>query len=174
MGKTSGRLVITGHDPRGRAVIVSDRIEPEIELAGAGVRARFLWGRDDIATFPDDGAVPDQAGGMPPPGGFRYSTLSIAAGATGDYHEFIVRALGDMAEPDVPGFHQTPTLDVIIVLEGELVLELDDGEQRVLGAGDSVVLNGVRHRWHNRGTETAVLAAVVIGARTTRDQRAGA
>jgi hypothetical protein len=104
------------------------------------------------------------AGPLPPPGGFRFSTLTIDAGATGDYHNFIVAALGAMAEPSNPGFHRTPTLDLITVLDGELTLEVDEGDERVLRKGDFAVLNGVRHRWHNRGATAATLAAVMIGA----------
>jgi quercetin dioxygenase-like cupin family protein len=53
---------------------------------------------------------------------------------------------------------------LIIMLDGELTLELDDGAERVMRKGDSAVLNGVRHRWHNRGTSAATLAAVMLGA----------
>jgi quercetin dioxygenase-like cupin family protein len=90
--------------------------------------------------------------------------LTIGAGATSAYHTFIVSALGAKAEPSNPGFHRTPSLDFIVMLEGELVLEVDDNVERTLHKGDFAVLNGVRHRWHNRGPTAATLAAVVIGA----------
>jgi quercetin dioxygenase-like cupin family protein len=37
-------------------------------------------------------------------------------------------------------------------------------EPKVLHPGDTVVQNGTRHRWGNRGTEPAVLAVFLIGA----------
>ena len=46
-----------------------------------------------------------------------------------------------------------------------MILELDDGVERVLRPGDTVVQNGTRHRWGNRGTEPAVLAVFITGAR---------
>jgi quercetin dioxygenase-like cupin family protein len=67
-------------------------------------------------------------------------------------------------EPDNPGMHTTDTVDFEVVLSGEVVLELDDGAEKVLRPGDAVVQNGTRHRWGNRGTEPAVLALVLIGA----------
>ena len=157
------RLVVTGHSGS-RSVIVSDQVVPAIDLAGSSVQARFLWGRDDLARFPDSGTMPPLTTALPPPGGCRFSTLTIDAGATSEYHNFIVTAMGPMAEPSNPGFHTTPSLDFILVLDGEFTLEVDDEVERVLRKGDFAVLNGIRHRWHNRGVTSATLAAVMIGA----------
>ena len=51
-----------------------------------------------------------------------------------------------------------------MILSGELILELDDGVEKVLRPGDIVVQNGTRHRWGNRGTEPAVFAVFMVGA----------
>jgi hypothetical protein len=160
----AARLVVTGHSPEGRAVFVSDAAAPELDLAGGAVRMRMLWGRDDVAAFPDSGAAPAATAAVPPPGGCRFATLTIAAGANEAYHGFIVAAMGDRAEPENPGFHRTPSLDFIVVLEGEITLELDSQQQRVMRRGDMAVLNGVRHRWANHGSAEATIAAVMIGA----------
>jgi hypothetical protein len=40
-----------------------------------------------------------------------------------------------------------------VVLSGEVILELDDGAETVLRSGGTVVQNGTRHRWGNRGGE---------------------
>lgn len=165
----AARLIVTGHTKDGRAVIVSDGAAPEFDLAGRSVRASMLWGRDDIARYPDAGIAPSVSDAVPPPGGCRFSTLTIAAGATHDYHAFIVAAMGARAEPDHAGFHRTPTLDLIYVVAGEITLEVDGGEERTLHAGDSVVLNGVRHRWHNLGAVETTIVAVMIGAHDDRD-----
>ncbi len=71
--------------------------------------------------------------------------------------------LGDAMESDNPGFHTTPTKDYVIVLSGELCLELDEGQVR-LRAGDIVVQRATRHAWHNRGTEPCAFAAVLISS----------
>jgi hypothetical protein len=56
------------------------------------------------------------------------------------------------------------TIDFEVALSGEVMLELDDGVEKVLRPGDTVVQNGTRHRWGNRGNEPAVLALFVVGA----------
>lgn len=61
------------------------------------------------------------------------------------------------------GAHATATLDYVIVLEGELELELDHGETEILRPGTCVVQRGARHTWHNRTSETAVAAFVMLG-----------
>jgi hypothetical protein len=53
-------------------------------------------------------------------------------------------------EPENSGMHTTNSVDVGIVLGGEIVLELDDGVEVMLRTGDMVVQIGTRHRWHNR------------------------
>jgi quercetin dioxygenase-like cupin family protein len=54
-----------------------------------------------------------------------------------------------------------------MVVSGEVTLELDDGEQTVLRAGDVVVQNGTRHAWRNHGTEPCTIVGVAIGADRT-------
>jgi quercetin dioxygenase-like cupin family protein len=51
-----------------------------------------------------------------------------------------------------------------IMLAGEVILELDDGAEVTLRSGDVNIQNGTRHRWHNRGTEPAVMAVAMVGA----------
>jgi mannose-6-phosphate isomerase-like protein (cupin superfamily) len=48
--------------------------------------------------------------------------------------------------------HATDTLDLMLVLGGEIVLGVDDGEVR-LGAGDAVIQRNTRHRWRVVGEE---------------------
>jgi quercetin dioxygenase-like cupin family protein len=71
----------------------------------------------------------------------------------------------DVLEPDDPGMHTTDTIDFEVILSGECVLELDDGEERVLRAGDTVIQNGTRHRWRNETSEPCVMAVFMVGAR---------
>jgi mannose-6-phosphate isomerase-like protein (cupin superfamily) len=60
--------------------------------------------------------------------------------------------------------HTTDTIDYLMILSGEVDLELDDGRMERLGAGDCVVQRGTRHAWRVRGEEPLVAAAVLIGA----------
>jgi len=70
----------------------------------------------------------------------------------------------DVLELDHPGMHTTDTVDFDVVVFGEVVLELDDGAEVVLKAGDCVIQNGTRHAWHNRSGEKCVIAVTLVGA----------
>lgn len=63
-----------------------------------------------------------------------------------------------------PMMHRTDTLDVIVMVKGEVDMLLDDGEARSLRPGDVVIQRATNHAWVNRGTETALLVAVLIKA----------
>ena len=83
--------------------------------------------------------------------------------ALADFEEHMPGLRGHM-EPDAPGMHTTSTVDFEVVLDGEVWLELDDGVEVHLKAGDTVVQNGTRHAWRNHGDTTARLAVILIGA----------
>jgi mannose-6-phosphate isomerase-like protein (cupin superfamily) len=72
--------------------------------------------------------------------------------------------LVELFEPENPGFHTTPTIDYFILLDGELHLELDNGEERLVKAGDVVIQNATRHRWRNETDRPARFAVVLVGA----------
>ena len=61
--------------------------------------------------------------------------------------------------------HRTDSTDFGIILSGNVAVELDDGVEVVLSAGDVVVQNGTRHRWRVVGDVPATLASFIIGAR---------
>ena len=59
------------------------------------------------------------------------------------------------------GFHRTETIDFVMILEGDLTLELDDGSVD-LHPGDCVVQQGTRHAWRNRSDRPVRMAAVMV------------
>jgi mannose-6-phosphate isomerase-like protein (cupin superfamily) len=67
-------------------------------------------------------------------------------------------------EPENPGMHTSDTIDFLYVVSGQAVLELDDGVEVELKAGDTVVQNGTRHRWHNRSHAPCHVVGAFIGA----------
>jgi Cupin domain len=79
----------------------------------------------------------------------------------------IVPGIAETFEIDAPGMHRTPSVDYGIMLEGELVLELDDGVTRSLRPGDVVIQNGTRHAWRNPTDAPATIAFVLVGANRT-------
>ncbi len=65
--------------------------------------------------------------------------------------------------PGHPGnMHRTDSTDYIVVMRGEVDMDLDDGSTVHLKAGDTLVQRGTAHSWVNRGTETCLAAFVMI------------
>lgn len=48
-----------------------------------------------------------------------------------------------------PLMHRTQSLDYGVVLEGSVVMELDDGSKTILNKGDIAVQRGTMHAWRN-------------------------
>jgi mannose-6-phosphate isomerase-like protein (cupin superfamily) len=170
------RCVVTGQKKDGKSVIVADnQVEPVTVELLPGAEFHRLWGSNTPPTLPTDGTAPDQSGYFPPPGGYRfgYFTLgpdSVTMPADLDLEAALTElgvklpGLAEVMEPDHPGMHTTDTVDIDVVVSGEVWLELDDGEEVNLRAGDCVVQNGTRHAWHNRTSEPAVIFVTLLGA----------
>ena len=63
-----------------------------------------------------------------------------------------------------PMMHQTPTLDYIIILSGELYLIMEEGETLLKPQGDIVIQRGTNHAWSNCSDEPCIQLAVLIDA----------
>jgi mannose-6-phosphate isomerase-like protein (cupin superfamily) len=161
------RRVVTGHDASGKSVFVSDEAVAGQPLTGF----HRLWGGDETPRFPDGGTMPAHHTYFPPIGGFRFGMFAIppdsvagsdAIGPT----DLEAEAPGLLRYMDLsdPGMHTTDTIDFEVVLEGTVMLELDDGAEVALSPGDTVVQNGTRHRWRNPGDTIAHLAVFMCGA----------
>jgi mannose-6-phosphate isomerase-like protein (cupin superfamily) len=170
------RRVVTGVRADGKSVFVSDEDVPPITLGNlVGPSFHRLWGDDATPQLPQDGTPPSQHMYFPPPGGYRLGFFTLPPDGQPlpddfDLDAFMadvaekVPGMLDVNEPDNPGMHTTETVDFEVVISGEVILELDDGAEVTLRAGDTIVQNGTRHAWHNRGTEPAVLFVALIGA----------
>ncbi|MCY1340677.1 hypothetical protein D9M68_343270 [compost metagenome] len=172
------RRVVTGHDESGRSVFLSDGPAPRHkdfqDLPGHGVAQIWCSGAGS-----EENGDPTLLYGSLIPGPGTTSLLMVnfppdtvmAAPIDPD------RALGELFdalpglfecfEPDQPGMHRTPTIDYGILLEGELWLELDDGQEKLLRAGDVIIQNATRHAWRNRSQAVAKAAFFMVGCSTT-------
>jgi len=173
--------VVTGRDKSGKSIIVSDAPAKAITVAMLPGREFYrLWGSDAMVTLPSDGTPPQQPRFFPPKNGFRFGMFTLPPATSTnaaqqpptpaelqDMEQKLPGVL-DVVEADHPGMHTTDTVDFDVVVFGEVVLELDDGAEVALKAGDCVIQNGTRHAWHNRSSEKCVIAFSLVGADRTR------
>jgi mannose-6-phosphate isomerase-like protein (cupin superfamily) len=174
------RRVVTGQDQTGKSVFVSDTEVDPIELSILpGTAFHKIWGSDVAPTLPTDGAQPSTPGYFPTTEGFRFSFFTLGPDSVALPEDLDIGAaleelgtklpgLGEAMEPENPGMHTTDTVDIDVVISGQVVLELDDGEELQLGPGDCVIQNGTRHAWRNRTNEPAVLFVTLLGAKRAR------
>jgi quercetin dioxygenase-like cupin family protein len=156
------RRVVTGHDPSGRPVIVSDGVPPRTVTSEAGHGlSELLWFTSPART-PEDGTdvVPELLGRFPGPGAATCRLIRFPGFPAGTpVDQTWLRVAGDADEQ--PGRHRSETLDLMMVLEGELTLGLDDGEY-ALGPGDAVVQRGTEHRWRVMGERSCTFLSVLM------------
>jgi Cupin domain len=171
--------VVTGHGADGRPTIVADGPLPRFveRRAIPGMADGVVWATGVGQGAPEDGAdpTPGLEPLLPPPGETRFNTVTLppdAIFAAADFDpgaaaaenaEVIPELARLMDDPENPGMHRTATVDYVIVLDGEIVLEMDGGDEVTLGQGDIVIQNVTRHAWRNRSDRGATLAVVMVG-----------
>ncbi len=169
--------IVTGHDERGRAVIVSRGPLPTVlELAAIpGTVFHEVWSTSGNPAPIDNGRDPTVGALMlpPPEHGTRFRFVDIppdtseflACGATkmqeaftevGDAHASTVRA-----DSPHPLMHRTESIDYGVVIDGEMTLVLDDSEV-ALAPGSVVVQRGTNHAWANRSGRPCRMLFVLI------------
>ena len=174
------RRVTTHKDQNGTSVFMADEwlepltlsFLPDVEffrlVSGAGP-PRVGSGAvlpEPTAFFPDAGGYSFVISTIPP-GLVRSPERMDKHAALAEAEEKLPGLLS--ASEREPGMHTSRSLDLVVILAGQVILELDDGASVDLNAGDLVVQIGARHRWHNRGSERAVILSGVIGGTVEED-----
>jgi quercetin dioxygenase-like cupin family protein len=168
------RRVVTGHDSRGKSVIVSDGPSPHV-LTIPG-RTDFgltnLWVTDG-SPAENDGNADAAARPVvlePPPGGTIFRVVEFppdrAAGGFDRKAAFAAMGADHAMDPDAtrhPGMHRTASVDYAIVLSGEIWALMDEGETRLV-AGDCLVQRGTNHAWSNRSDAPCLVAFILVSA----------
>ncbi len=143
------RRVVTGHDAHNVARVLIDGAATNWKSTSPGTVSTLIWSTDgtpaDISvgeTIEDCGAR--ILGTAPPANGSRFAVIDFPPGNSGR-------------------MHRTETIDYVIVIAGEIDMDMDDSTVH-LRAGDVMVQRGTNHAWVNRGTAPARLAFVLIDA----------
>ena len=164
------RRIITGRSAAGRSYVVADE-EPR-----ALGTFHEMWATETAPTgYGSEDEVADRWVKLEPPERgtiFRFFRVDPEDPSVvpDELERRAAKAFGSIgAEHCRPNterhayMHETRTVDYIIVLEGRVTLLLDDDEVD-LAPHDVVIQRGTNHAWINRGTEPALLAAVLIDA----------
>jgi mannose-6-phosphate isomerase-like protein (cupin superfamily) len=173
------RRIVTGHDLRGRSIVQEDGPPARVATLGgeSGTTFHEVWNtRSTPAPIDRASGEPAEPGIalLPPAGGTRIRILDIPPddGVVAALPREAVKALFEAIgaghalaqDPPHPLMHRTETIDYGIVLEGELVLILDDSET-IVRAGDIIVQRGTSHAWANRSAADARIAFILIDGR---------
>ncbi len=142
------RRIVTTHDADGKAVIGTDeQMEAREGRPGTGIYNAIMWATE---TMPVD------INGADPTG----QKMDIAPGPNGS----IFRVL-EVPPGAAPYMHRTETIDYVLVLEGEIDMELDDSEVH-MKAGDMMIQCGTNHAWANRGDKVCRIAFILMDGKS--------
>jgi len=170
------RRVVIGHNSQGRSYVeIDELVAPQLAITPTNL----LWGLWDgnltdsepIKRFaPIDGPyrLADQAGqfmakiGIFPP---QAEIDEVLAGEPGRLAAVTAGLSLPEIASDVPNvlMHETPTIDLVWVLSGEITCVLEQGEVTLL-AGDTLIQRSTNHGWTNRGNGPCVLACAMISS----------
>ncbi len=141
------RRVITGHDGNGKAIVTIDEAAKHVFVGRPGAQGINVWTTEG---FPANNDGAEDAGlrkvGTTVPNGTIFRILEFSPGLAARNH-------------------RTDSIDYIVVLSGEIDMELDESTVH-LKAGDVMVQRGTIHNWVNRGTAPCVLAVILIAAKS--------
>ncbi|KAF8181144.1 hypothetical protein K438DRAFT_1908177 [Mycena galopus ATCC 62051] len=140
------RLVVTGHTPDGTSVFTFDDIrKPFMPFGPQGAHFTSFHASSTVPAS-NTAPYPELATVLPrcPPGGVIFCITDIQPGGSAP-------------------MHRTQSVDYAVVLSGEIVLALDNGEEKTVKAGEFMVQRGANHAWHNRTQAPCRIAVVMVG-----------
>ncbi len=143
------RRFVTGHDADHVAKVLMQGPATNAKYPSPGTVSTLIWSTD---RTPADIAVGEEIedlgariiGTAPPANGTRFAIIDFPPG-------------------NQARMHRTETIDYVIVLEGEIEMDMDDSTAK-MKAGDVMVQRGTNHAWANRSNRRARVAFVLIDA----------
>jgi quercetin dioxygenase-like cupin family protein len=147
------RRIVTGHDSKGKSIVVSDGPVPNTQDVSGAASFHEIWVTAGApAPIVAKEEEPTTAGdSVPPPAnGTRLRIVDFPPGGRSP-------------------MHRTETVDYGIVLAGELQLILDDGSETTLHAGDIVIQRGTDHTWVNASDHVTRVAFFLVDGKFVDD-----
>ena len=153
------RRIVTGHDASGKSVVLSEGPPPQNHpMRGPAIGADFIEIWSVAKPVPPLTAVEASE-----PNEREFTIMPTAGHLLRILEVYPLRAGGKRTV-----MHRTQTIDYVVMIEGELVLLLEDSEV-TLRQGDVVVQRGTNHAWENRSDRTARAAFFHIDARFSEE-----
>jgi quercetin dioxygenase-like cupin family protein len=140
------RRVVTTHDVAGRAKVLFDSAAPR--------QINFREGSDTTLIWVADGLPASNVGDE--------DTSMVDIGTA--VENGAVFRIVDFSPGVAPRVHRTQSIDFAVVMSGTIWMELDDGEEVVLNAGDVLVQRGTVHNWVNKGSDICRVAFVILSS----------
>jgi mannose-6-phosphate isomerase-like protein (cupin superfamily) len=175
------RRIVTGHDAMGRSIVTEDRAAPSVHTnpKRIGYCLTQLWATDTTPAFVGNDADPTSKPLKlePPPNGTVVRIIEF--GPEGDWLDKITAedarvawsALGTSTasthregRAGHPFMHRTESVDYALVLEGEIILVLDQ-EEVLMKSGDFLVERGTNHAWANRSGRPCRMLFMLVDGR---------
>ncbi|MFQ6590979.1 MULTISPECIES: cupin domain-containing protein [Pseudomonas] len=170
------RRIVTGIDSDGKSILVSDGSAPRTRDFEhiPGFSNTVVWATESAQapTGKPEDPTPTLTAFTAPAGGSRLFVVQIPpasvfagldfAAADAEQNEHLP-GLAETFDPERPGFHRTQSVDYMVLLQGELWLELDKGPAVQVRPGHIVVQNGTYHAWTNKSDQPAVFMACSMG-----------
>jgi len=173
------RRVVTGHDAKGKAVVLIDGAATNAKLRKAtGLVSTLLWVTEESPAELSGSAdkAAREIGVAPPPRGSIFRVVdfppSVDFGVVDN--AAMLREMGIGAGQGGArhaSMHRTKSIDYAVVISGEIDMLLDDSEVH-LKAGDVLVQRGTNHAWVNRAKENCRIAFVLVDAKEPAEVRA--
>lgn len=172
------RRVVTGHDERGRAVVLSDgpapfvhvnKLDPDwysIDLWRTHETPAKIVSRAEEPTSGPRRQMPTKNGTVLRINHFPPESETVRTMTPADLLR-VFEGLGNPAAATFgkggrhPLMHRTETIDYAIVLSGQITMVMDDQDVH-LEAGDVLIQCGTNHAWSNRSKEPCMVAFILI------------
>jgi mannose-6-phosphate isomerase-like protein (cupin superfamily) len=170
-----GQRYVVGLNENGKSSVLMTGLSNVQEKANAFWRAT-LWKTKEMPidnSIPGDRSLDGGALRAPFPNGMLLRALEFwpdpdletLRKQVADVNEMVGhdKEITEAERQRHPTMHHTDTLDVGIVLRGEIYCILDEDEI-LLKPFDTVIVQGVNHGWANRGTEPCLMIGVLLDA----------
>lgn len=141
------RVVVTTHAADGTSMFGADREVPLFRPMGPAGSSFAVFDKRGAVPVNNQEATLEYTEMLPrcPPGGVIFCISNIAGNFT------------------VP-MHRTLSIDYAVVLTGEIVLRLDNGDEKTVHPGEYMIQSGTNHQWINRTNETCRIMFVTASA----------